>query len=455
MKIILILVAVVTVFIGGAVALLVVKLDQDTIKKELAQIVHDKIKKELAINGEIQWSFFPLGIELHDVVLKDLVQADKVVFSVKLLPLLWGRITNGAFSISDLTDASVSIENGQVFLQGKQINKLELHCENINFDESFEVETSFYLQNPSSVLNGLVKANASIKVDLNKQTLTSENFELHIADTTVTGSLHCSHIMDAPSYVADLKVAVLQIKKLKLDNFYAKISGNKELINCPKIGFGFYHGNVSGSAVIDLRSAAIQLGLKLAFDNVAMQPLLVDIAKYHEFSGTLTLNTNINMHGESLSGSGNVLIANGSYRGVDIPFEIRRASSILNQKAMPQESKPPRTDFDRLTSSFNIHNALLNTNDLLIQSPDYRVTGRGNANIASEQLDLSLSAYSAHDKNFFVPIKISGSFTKPSIKPDVAVIAQQIVVKEIGKQLQKLDIPQDLLNVLPLDKLLH
>ncbi|CAL7963878.1 AsmA protein [Gammaproteobacteria bacterium] len=548
MKIILILSAIITIFIGGAIVLFVAKIDQSTIKSELVQLVHNKIGSELTINGDVQWSFFPwFGIKLHDAVLEDvagshkneLAKAGEVGFSVKLLPLFSGRITVGHlilkdfslqltaidllkhnwqklatsksasnsnianqksladksfFNLANLTVADVSIENGRVFWQNQQINKLDLYCKNINFDRPFEVETNFYLQNPNSILNGQIKANACIKldvdnklytltnlqlvgksadkvdfggvanvaVDLNKQTLISENFKLHIADTVAMGSLRCNNIIDAPNFVVDLKVAALQIKKLKLDNFSAKIIGNKELINCPKIGFGFHHGNVSGSATIDLRSAVPQLGLKLVFNNVAMRSLLVDIAKYDEFSGTLTLNTNINMRGKtdeemlhSINGSGNVLIANGSYRGIDIPFEVRRASSILNQKAMPQESQPPHTDFDRLTATFNVGNALLSTSDLLIQSPDFRVTGKGSANIVSEQLELQLNAYSTHDKNFFVPIKVSGSFTKPSIKPDVAVIAGQIVVKEIGKQLQRLNIPQDLLNVLPLDKLLH
>lgn len=502
MKIILIIIAVIIIFIGVAAALFVAKVDQSTIKNEIIQLVHNKTGSDLTINGDVQWSFFPwFGIKLHDIVLKDagshkteLAKADKVGFSIKLLPLLWGRITNGTFSIVSFTDASVSIENGQVFWQNQQINKLDLHCKNINFDKPFEVETNFYLQNPNSILNGQIKANARLKldvanklytltnlqlvgksvdkidfggvanvvVDLNKQTLVSENFKLNIANTVATGSLRCNNIIDALSFAGDLKIGMLQIKKLNFDNFSAKIIGNKELIKCPKIEFGFYHGNASGSAVIDLHGAVPQLGLKLTLDNVAMRSLLVDVAKYDEFSGTLTLNTSINMRGKtgeamlnSLSGSGNILIAGGSYRGVDIPFEVRRASSILNQKVMPQESQLPHTDFDRLIANFNVNNALLSTSDLLIQSPDYRVTGQGHANIVSEQLELLLNAYSTHDKNFFVPIKVSGSFTKPSIKPDVAVMARQVVVKEIGKQLQKLNIPQDLLNVLPLDKLLH
>ncbi len=549
MKMILILIAAIAIFICGAVALFVAKINQDTIKSELVRWVHNKTGSKLVVNGAVQWSFFPwFGIKLHDVVLEDvtslhkneLVKAGEVGFSVKLLPLFWGHITVGHlmlkdfslqltaidllkhnwqklavsksastsnianhegltgknyFNLASLTIANVSIENGRVFWQNQQISKLDLHCKNLSFDRSFEVETNFYLQNPNAIFNGQIKANALIKldlvnelytltnlqvdgktsdgvdfggraditIDLNKQTLVSENFKLNIADIVAMASIRCDNIIDAPNFVVDLTVAALQLKKLKIANFSAKIIGNKELINCPKIGFGFYHGSASGSAVLDLRSAAPHLSLKLAFDNIAVRSLLVDVARYDEFSGTLTLKTNINMRGKtgkeilhSINGSANVLIANGSYRGVDIPFEVRRASSILNQKkSLLQESQPPHTDFDRLMASLNISNALFSTSDILVQSPDYIVTGRGSANALSEQIALQLNAYSTYDKNFFVPIKVSGSFTKPSIKPDVAVMVRQVVVKEIEKQLQRLNIPQDLLNMLPLDKLLH
>jgi len=445
-KIILMLILAIAVFAGGIIAFYVSRVDQGMIKNEIARVVHDKTGGKLTINGSIQWTLFPwFGLKLHDVVLENITglstgkfaKAGEVGFSVELLPLI-----KNAFNLANITIADVSIENGQIFWQKQQtnkkieINKLNLHCKNINFNKPFDVKTDFYLQNPGSILNGQVNANASIKldvvnklyvlnnlqvngkladkpidfsaktnvtIDLKKQTLVSEDFKLQIANTVATGSLRGNNILDTP-----------------------------------------------------------KLNLKLVLNNVEVRPLLVNVAEYDKFSGALTLNTNITMHGAtgeamlgSLSGSGSVLITNGSYRGIDVPYQVRRASAIINQKAMPQETQPSHTDFDRLTASFQISNSWLNTNDLLIQAPDYKVTGQGGANIVSEQLDLRLNAYSTHDDNFFVPIKVTGSFTNSSIKPDMAVLLKKMVVKEIGKQLQKLNVPQKILDALPLDKLFH
>ena len=264
----------------------------------------------------------------------------------------------------------------------------------------------------------------------------------------------------------DLKVDAIQAKKLHFNNFTTNVISNNGLIECQKIGFDFYQSKVYGNANVDVRNAVPQLNLKLAFENGAIQPLLIDFAEYNKFKGILTLDTNINMRGmtseamlNSISGDGNVLISNGSYQGIDIPYEVRRVHSMLNNKSAPEKSQPPHTDFDRLTMRFRINGGLLNTNDLLIQAPDYKVTGQGSANLVSKQLNLLLSAYSNNDASFFVPIKITGAFADPSVKLDVAVMMQHTVKKAvkdvIEKQLEKFNVPQSLKDILPLDKLMH
>ena len=428
-KILLILILAIAVFAGGTIAFYVSKIDQGIIKNKIVQVVHDKTGSKLTINGDVQWSFFPwFGLKLHDVVLENIAKADEVGFSTKLLPLI-----KSAFDLTNLTIADVSIKNGQIFWQKQQpnkkieIDKLNLHCKNISFDKPFDVTADFYLQSPGSILNGQVKASASIKIDVINKLYVLNNLQVNgkLADKPVDFGIKAS-------VAIDLKKQTLVSEDFKL-----------------QIASVVATGSLRGNNILDTP----RLSLKLALNNVEVRSLLVDVAKYDNFSGTLTLNTNIVVHDGDLSGSGNVLIANGSYRGIDIPYEVRRASAIINQKVMPQETQPPHTDFDRLTASFQLSNNWLNTNDLLVQAPDYKVTGQGRANIASEQLDLRLSAYSTHDDNFFVPIKVTGSFTNPSIKPDMTVLLKKMVVKEVGKQLQKLNVPQKLLDALPLDRL--
>lgn len=585
-KILLILIAIAVVATGALVAFLVTNLSQNTIKKEITQIVHNKTGNDLVINGEIEWSFFPwFGVKIHDVILQtatgsqktELAKAGEIGFSIKLLALMRRHINIGhlvikdfnlplavvsalfsydksnlisgnanasiesdnknSFNLANLTIDSIDIENGTVFWQNQkknkkfEISKLNLYCKGINFNKPFEIKMDFDLRNPDSSFNGQVKASARIKLDfinkiyalnnlqlsekvldlnteaniildLNKQQFVNTTFQLQLGNMIATGSLHGNSIIDAPNFTGsltvnklnvdtlaalaviisalsgtksatpdptaiktpqikfagDLKVDAVQIKQFNLDNLSIKIVSDKGIINCSDIAFDLYHGKANGIATIDIANKIPKVHLKLLINDVAMQPLLIDLAKYNKFTGVLALNIDANLSGtmlNSLGGYGNVSIVSGSCYGVDIPYEVRRAHAILNHKEMPQESKSPHTEFDKLTSSFKITNALLRTNDFLIQASDYKVTGDGSANLASEQLDLRLNAYSTHDGNFFVPIKISGYFDNLTIRPDVVVMVGQVVKKEIKKQLEKIKIPQQLLNILPIDKLIH
>ncbi|EKE01861.1 MAG: AsmA family [uncultured bacterium] len=616
LKIALILVAVITIFVGGAAVLVVTSIKQDTIKNKVVQLVHDKTGRDLTIKGAVQWTIFPwVGIKIQDLTLSnppnfknsDFIRASELNISVKLLPLFFGDIEAGHlafknlnlwliknnagvgnwqnFLVSDsakkknhsdkaavdnnvsgsakVTVGSLNIDNGHVFWLDQrtggnfEISNLNLNCKNLDFGRPFDIKSSFYLTSNGSILSGGTKISAQIKLDLineiyalrslqiagklknktsgqmfdfsgvlsvtadlRKQTLTSENFSLRFANGVATGSLYGTNIINAPSFTgnltldkldldallitssspskankvetaairvvpkhlnrsnslpdflhtlkltSDIKIDVVKMRKMSLENFSTKVVLHNGIVNCSKIGFIFYKGHANGSANIDMRSSMSQLSLSLNLHGVAVLPLLMAVANYGDFSGVLDLNANISMHGNagdsllnSLNGNGNILIANGSYHGVDIPYEVRHANALLNKKMMPQESRPPHTDFDRLTMTFKINNSLLSTNDLLIQAPDYKVMGQGNANIASQYLDLKVKAYSTHDNNFLVPIKITGPFAKPSIKPDVAVVVQQVVTNEIKKQIEKplkiLNIPSDVINMLPLDKLIH
>ncbi len=257
-----------------------------------------------------------------------------------------------------------------------------------------------------------------------------------------------------------ITIGTILFDKLQLTNFTTEITGNTNTINCPQMGFDFYQGKAHGNAKINLSNNIPNINLMLTLENAAIKSLLTNLANFDKFSGTMTINTNINPG--SITGDGRVLISHGSYSGIDIPYEVRRAHAILNAKPIPQKATPPHTDFDQLTMTFKIDNGTLNTNDLLIQAQDYKVTGQGNANLTAKNINFSLSAYSTHDENFFVPIKINGTFNNPSVRFDAAVMLQQTVKKAIKNVVQKQvekylpqDLQQQINKILPLDKLLH
>jgi len=363
------------------------------------------------------------------------------------------------------------------------------------------------LKNKKNKRSSAFSIGTTLALDLKKDILLANDFKLNIASINATGNIKGTNITNQPGFSGDMSIKdsnldetgklfdVTPFKKivdgtllaklsispaitkingnikargvylddLHLDNFTTEIAGHSKLIKCNKINFDFYDGKGTGNANIDLQKSTPRINVNMALKNTQMKPVLIDLAKYKKFSGVFTANTNISMHGKSadeilrsLNGNGNILVAKGSYQGVDVPYEVRRAHSILNMKPMPQKTSTPHTNFDKLTMSFNINRGIANTNDLLVDAPDYKVTGKGNINLVSKQLDLALSAYSKNDENFFVPIKITGPYNNPSIRPDAGVMIGQAVKgvlkdaiqKGVGKNLEKV-IPEKLKDLLP------
>jgi|GEM_PF-2767355 len=465
---------------SGAVAFLVTTINQDVIKKKAAQLVYDKTGRELKINGDISWTFFPwLGIKMQNVSLGNpsgfnngyLAYAKKVSVNIKVLPLFSKQIEIGhltlkdfdlqliknnsgknnwqnlltpnnatnpvtvnndnKFNITKFTIGNIAIKNGSIFWQDQKtnkkikINKFDLHCKDIDFKHPFAITIAFYLDDLASLLHGAVAASAKATLNPNKKLYEFKDIQL-------TGKL-----------------------KNKTSEKTFDLDGNADIKIEKALATSSFDMHLDDIKIQGKAEYTSSLNLKLAITNISMQTLLKDLANYEKFSGTLSLRTNININ--TLSGDGDILINHGSYWGIDIPYEVRRTHAILNVKPLPEKSNPPHTDFDQLTMSFKINNAILTTNDLLIQAPNYKVIGQGNADVSSQYLNLLLKAYSTHDEKFLIPVKITGAFNNPSVKFDVAVILQHSIKKiiknvknviddQLGKQL--LNLPQELKNIL-------
>jgi AsmA protein len=323
------------------------------------------------------------------------------------------------------------------------------------------------------VIEGTAEYNANnlgFALALNK--LNADIFAAKSADSKETGqtkqktSSRDFKVATAPTSAkpitlnGNIKIGTINFANFKATSFATDISGNINSIDCQRMGFNFYEGKAHGSANINTHGTQAVVNLNMSIENASMQNLLTNLANFSHFKGTLALNTTMNLN--SLTGNGQVNITKGSYQGIDIPFEVRRASAILNAKPIPPKTEPPHTDFNQLTMSFKMNNGNLNTNDLLVQADDYKVTGTGNVNILTKNLDLSLSAYSTHDENIFVPVKITGTLNKPSFKFDAAVMLKQavkklvndVLQKEVGKHIPE-NLQQEISKILPLDKLFH
>ena len=218
-----------------------------------------------------------------------------------------------------------------------------------------------------------------------------------------------------------------------------------------------YNGQISGNIVVNARGDRPSMTVKINSSEIAIGPLLDDIADNGRLVGVTNMALDLASSGNNLrevignlSGTGQVQVTDGEIIGVDI-------ASVLSGLQRGDIStlvigNSGRTRFDFLEASFSIAAGVATNNDLMTRGPAFSVLGAGTVNIPMETLDYKVRA-SLLDQTrtengqpgaplFEVPMTIQGSWVAPRIRPDLAGLIQgnervQETVRDVGEALRE------------------
>ncbi len=217
-KIIASLLGIIVLLAIAAIIVLVTLVNPNDFKTQISEKVHHYTGRQLDLQGNIAWSFFPwLGVRLNDATLSNAVNFGAEPFAhikhidikIKLLPLLQRQVEVGTLLLDglevhlvknaqgvtnwqDLTSAaktdsandnkaspdkhhrfnfsiaSVDINNGHITWVNQQKNQafaiddLELHSKDIKQNQLFPVIFQFTLQSKQPEINGVIEMDAQI-----------------------------------------------------------------------------------------------------------------------------------------------------------------------------------------------------------------------------------------------------------------------------------------------------
>lgn len=222
-----------------------------------------------------------------------------------------------------------------------------------------------------------------------------------------------------------------------------------------------YGGSANG--VIRLSEAGV--GADIAASGVKVEPLMEALSGKSRVEGTTALKLNLQGSGNSeraivnsLNGNGNITIADGAVKGVNLGKFWREA-----KKGFLFDSSTEKTDFSELSGSFTVANGVASNNDLSLKSPALRVSGKGTANLPARSLNYTLTptvvattkGQGGQDDlaGVTVPLLIAGNWSNPSITPDFAHMLKdpaslQQNVKNIGETIKDFNSTDDLKRAL-------
>lgn len=243
----------------------------------------------------------------------------------------------------------------------------------------------------------------------------------------------------------DIHVGDLQLSGMHFKDVSMQIGSDNGDIDINPFSCKFYQGTIYGELAVNMKKNIPSFNINANISNTRIKSLFEDIFGDEKIDGIGALKFKLTTKGDSrelllrnLHGSGNLHVVRGMLLGIDVPYQIEKVRALINGVA-PQleESQPPTTHFGQLNANFSLINGVANTRDLLLEAPDFKVKGKGSANLATQNLDMQLEASYINKASFYVPIMVTGTFTSPNIKPDVAVFVGRLLKEAVTQQLKK------------------
>ncbi|MCE2570317.1 AsmA family protein [Motilimonas eburnea] len=244
-----------------------------------------------------------------------------------------------------------------------------------------------------------------------------------------------------------------------------------------------YQGKLTGQLSLNGQGKQPSFRIKQTLTGVQVRPLLTAMAQLDKLSGSMNAQLDLTGRGltdaeirQSLAGTAGLKFSDGALHGINIAQMVRQAKAQLKGQS-PDKVVEKKTDFTALTGSFQVANGVAKTQDLDMDSPALRISGKGQTSLIKETLDFSLNVAvvgslkgqggKSEDelKGFNVPLKIAGTWQQPNFALDMEALLKQEMQQHGQKLKEKIDKQIDdkikdegtkeLLKKLPLDGLFN
>ncbi|HVA39649.1 MAG TPA: AsmA-like C-terminal region-containing protein, partial [Candidatus Binataceae bacterium] len=297
----------------------------------------------------------------------------------------------------------------------------------------------------------------------------------HLDQLAVKGTVKGA--ASAPTVTATVTSPTGTMQNIGYRNLAADATYGGQAVTISSLKVGAFNGTLDGTARATLGAEPVfNVGLNLHGIDL-QQALLSQKSKAADtVRGQLTGQVRVAGRGDTfdrikptLSGNGQMAVANGKLIGVNIAAQAMRKvqglpgiDKLITPTIIarhPALFNSPDTDLRELSMTFVIQGPRITSHDIKAATPDYSALADGwfdldknidmNAHLLlSQELSRELMSekknvvYLANEqKQVDIPVRISGQLPKPSVQPDIQFLAQRaaghLMQKQAGKLLGK------------------
>ncbi len=235
-------------------------------------------------------------------------------------------------------------------------------------------------------------------------------------------------------------------------------------LNADLPAFNAFGGSWAGKMGLDASAATPAVTVDMTGDSVGVSSLLGTLAGFDKLTGTgsfavsaTSTGTSIDEIMKGLNGEVSTKLNDGAIKGLNVVQLVRSKDSLLKAVTSGQLqgldfasalSPEAETDFSSFDTVLSVKNGVANVDLMKLISPVLGIDGTGNINLGGQTLDLRLAT--SIDKKgqgsgsvvqlngIPVPIRLSGSWTKPKVTPDLSGVTQQLQQDLTGQLLEGL-----------------
>jgi AsmA protein len=243
-----------------------------------------------------------------------------------------------------------------------------------------------------------------------------------------------------------LTIKAAQFARLDLSDVRVTVADKDKVMHLSPIEAEVDGGRSSGDITLDSRGASPTMSVDEQLTGIDMARLLANTAGKGRLSGKATLNLKATARGagvdamlKTLTGHLDVNLADGALEGIDVGYELSLAQALIDKSTAPARASTGRTPFQAFKLSSQITNGVAETHDLTIASQAIKVAGQGSANLATKGIDFKLlaSVVTAPTRNTDIPLKVTGTYANPTVRPDIEGLAKDQLKQKLQDVLKK------------------
>jgi AsmA protein len=245
---------------------------------------------------------------------------------------------------------------------------------------------------------------------------------------------------------------------MRFENVVVALNAGNDSLRIHPISADFFDGNYKGDIRINAAGSVPVLSVNEQISNVSLTSLGRAMFGVDKLTGTINGSFQLSGRGNdmaqiqrTLRGDMSFTLKDGTWEGVDVWYELRRARAIFRQEAPPEPVLPARTRFSEVRATGKVTDGVLRNDDFFAELPFMQLNGHGSVNMPAASVDYSMSARVFDRPEFMqdvspeelqdltrvaIPLRITGPLASPKIGIDLEELLEDQIREELEDKIK-------------------